>query len=890
MDFKACIGILNSDKAFDRLTQTEKETVLKDVAEEVKRLRLENKEDDMGVAIDRFIKNREGEKSIDAIIQQRNQLLNIEANRKHKSIMENFTNKFEGIMARLTGTIRMRTSGSNSIDFLQKQGAMEKQGILVKMLEDAGLWEVYMSKKIDRDIFIESWELHPGGNPGVSGNKNAEKIASILAEVMGDDMARLNRWGAWITPRRGGLIRQSWDPYTMQKYKYAEWYRDMMKEVDIDETFRNAGVVAGKEDQFWLGVYRNLTAGAHLKFDGPSDLIESGFTGSGNLAKRLSTAHRIIVFKDADAAYRMNLKYANKSLSEIINMGMVHNHRNLGLMQTMSTNPKMTLKNWINDALDDASKRLDKDPDNKVLRKEVRDLKQAQTSEEGPLWNRFKVITGETDIPGNITGAGFVHAVMNIQNMAKLGGAWVTSWADAPNIARELAFHGVDTMNSYGKMLETLTFGMDVGNRKLFSRLVGVGLDAKMGNIIARFNTNDHIPGQWSKMQQFFFKANNLIFWTDSGDKSIGSVLATWFAHNLDNFNYRDMDPDLKRAINQHGILENEFNILQKAVKEYKMSNGTKYRMLETQGIRGLTDDLVNIYLNKINNKTDKQFSKSKIARTRDELAGKYMTYIRHAVDRGVPKPGGDERAIMQRGTKAGSVLGGALRFLWQFKGFPLKVLRGPLARDTYGRGAETLNEALLKGKGDLMGLAHLILAMSIMGYASLSAMDLLRGKETRKFKANDMGHNIKLIMASMAKGGGLGLYGDFLFGQFNRYGRSPTHTLLGPTLGQFDDFWHLYSMAFQQGDFKGALNQMLRIVHGNTPFINLFYLRMFLDYFILYNLMELQNPGSTKRMETNMKRNNNQQFYISPSRVIPRGGTLNIGEIINNMGSEINR
>ena len=38
------------------------------------------------------------------------------------------------------------------------------------------------------------------------------------------------------------------------------------------------------------------------------------------------------------------------------------------------------------------------------------------------------------------------------------------------------------------------------------------------------------------------------------------------------------------------------------------------------------------------------------------------------------------------------------------------------------------------------------------------------------------------------------------------------------------------------------------------------------------------------------MKRNNNQQFYISPSRVIPRGGTLNIGEIINNMGSEINR
>ena len=43
---------------------------------------IENKEDDMGVAIDRFIKNREGEKSIDAIIQQRNQLLNIDSTSK----------------------------------------------------------------------------------------------------------------------------------------------------------------------------------------------------------------------------------------------------------------------------------------------------------------------------------------------------------------------------------------------------------------------------------------------------------------------------------------------------------------------------------------------------------------------------------------------------------------------------------------------------------------------------------------------------------------------------------------------------------------------------------------------------------------------------------------
>ena len=68
------------------------------------------------------------------------------------------------------------------------------------------------------------------------------------------------------------------------------------------------------------------------------------------------------------------------------------------------------------------------------------------------------------------------------------------------------------------------------------------------------------------------------------------------------------------------------------------------------------------------------------------------------------------------------------------------------------------------------------------------------------------------------------------------------------------------------------------------------FYLRMLLDYFIMYNLMELQNPGSLRRMESRMKKDNNQEFYISPKRVIPRGGTINIGEIISNMHKEATR
>ena len=882
MDFKNCLAILNSDKQFDGMTSSQKDTLLKEVADEVKRLRLENKEGEMDIALTKYINKKLDEDSITAVIEQRNALFNLEVTRKLKSFSGNFKNKFEAIQSYLVGTIKLRQQGNNSIDHLQKQGYMEKQGQILKLMEDNQVWSEFVSGKIDREIWQEAFELHPGGTPGKSGNPKAEKIVQILAQVLGDDIDTMNRWGAWITKRKGGLIRQTWDIYKMERAKYDTWYRDMLEHVDLEETLKD--VAPGKEKQFWLGVYRNLTSGAHLQVGQPKDLITAGFSGPGNLAKRISTAHRIIIFKDADAAYRMNQKYGAADLRETVNKTLIHNHRNIGMLQTLGTNPERMFVKWIKDMVADASKRLDADPDNKVLRKEVRDLKQAEIG-DGALWRQWKDLTGETQQPGNVTGANLVHSIMNITNMAKLGGAFITSWADSPNVAKEMSHHGISTLNSYGSMLRNLTIGMPPKTKTLVMRMIGVGLDTRMGNMVARFHHGDMIPGMWAKGQQLFFKYNLLMPWTDTHDAGIANALALHVAHNLDNFSYKTMDLDLKRTLSEHGILEHEFNAFKNAIFEHE-----GYRLLVTEKIRKLDDGVVLKYLQGVEGKPTKTFSKAKLARTRDELAGKYMTYISHAVDRGVPKPSAAERAIMQRGTKAGSAQGAALRLLFQFKGFPITVIRKSLGREVFGHGAETLTEALFKGKGNLRGLAHLIVAMTVMGYVSLITMDLLRGKEPRQFKENDMAHNVKILMASMAKGGGLGLYGDFLFGQFNRYGRSPTHTLLGPTLGQFDDVWHLYSLAFQQGDFKGALNQMLRIVHGNTPFINMFYLRMLLDYFIMYNLMELQNPGSLRRMESRMKKDNNQEFYISPKRVITRGGTINIGEIISNMHKEVTR
>jgi len=253
-----------------------------------------------------------------------------------------------------------------------------------------------------------------------------------------------------------------------------------------------------------------------------------------------------------------------------------------------------------------------------------------------------------------------------------------------------------------------------------------------------------------------------------------------------------------------------------------------------------------------------------KIQQYKDDLEDALRMYFTDRVDFAVPTPGDREQAIMKQGTQPGTPLGEALRFIMQFKSFPVTVLTKPLGRELHGAGAKSLKEALLKGNGDIKGLSHLILGTTIFGYMALAAKDASKGREPRD------PDDPKTWIAAFTQGGGLGIYGDFMFGEFNRFGRSFTATMAGPTFGQMDDIAELYSR-FIRGEDTAA--RSVRFAMNNTPGINLFYTRAALDYFLLYNIQELVNPGYLSRLESRIKQHQGQKFYIPPSSVIKYGG-----------------
>ena len=81
-----------------------------------------------------------------------------------------------------------------------------------------------------------------------------------------------------------------------------------------------------------------------------------------------------------------------------------------------------------------------------------------------------------------------------------------------------------------------------------------------------------------------------------------------------------------------------------------------------------------------------------------------------------------------------------------------------------------------------------------------------------------------KVWKAAMLKGGGLGIFGDFLFQEYSHYGRSFITEAAGPMMGVASDVFALYADA-KNGDWDKTRTQSLKLLKRNTLGQNLFYL-----------------------------------------------------------------
>jgi len=712
-----------------------------------------------------------------------------------------------------------------SIDAMGIAATERALGGLVKDLEAGGYLQAVTrrSRSFEADIMREMHRLDPESATPPTGNKAAEDIARIFNKHLDAVRLEQNEAGAWIGKIDGYIGRQSHDAYKIRgagNDAAFEAWRSVIEPRLAERTFD--GMESAGERNSWLReVWNALASGLHER-PGAEDWM--GYQGHASLAKKVSQ-QRSLHFRDADSWMEYNALYGHGTVLDAVMHGIEHGARNAQVMRVMGTNP------------DAMFTRLSRDWQQRA--KDAGNLAQVDqiAREAGRNSKLLEIAMGRPVGVQNMSWANTMATVRNLMNF-KLGGMLISSFSDLANQVATAKHNGIGVFESMSENLRGLLPG-DSSARRAAAFELGVGLDGLRASIVNKFSAIDGPQGQMAGLVRTFFKLSGQNWWTANMKEAMGILSIKNVARNADR-ELSALPEQFQTTLRRYGIEEGEWNAIRQGAA--KSLDGDM--VLPPMSVMDLSDESV-AHLTSPTRTADM---------VRRDLYDKYSTYLLDQVREGMTEPTAMTRYLATGGGQpAGSFWGEAARTMMQFKSFAATHLLRNVSRELFRDGATGT------------GIATLIAGTTALGYLSYTMKDLAAGRNPRSMDGPEDYFNA--VVRAMAQGGGLGIYGDFLFGEQNRHGGGFVETLAGPTVSSLGDAAKLIAQ-MRSGDVKGAEAGSVKFLQQNSPLaaFNLFYTRLAMDYLIFWRIQEAINPGYLRRFERNVEKQNNQTFWLSPT------------------------
>jgi len=434
----------------------------------------------------------------------------------------------------------------------------------------------------------------------------------------------------------------------------------------------------------------------------------------------------------------------------------------------------------------------------------------------------------------------------SIMAMSKLGLATISAISDIHLYAKEMKWQGRSYVGGLAEAMGRLAKIKNSQSKSEIAEQLGFINDNLIYDLAARYSSGDNLNRGFSQLQRAFFKVNALAWWTNS--LKDGAILGMGnYVGKQTKLSYKSLTPEFKRLINHYGINEKIWNHIRKMDLD-KADDGMEF--FATRKI----DDLDASIIRDIEG--NKTMSARDIEMARDNLKTRVLGMFLDRATYAVLEPDARTRGWLKMGQQAGTPTGEAIRFMGQFKAFPMafyqKMIGREMAMMKEGRNMEAL-----------MGMAGLVGGSMLFGYIAMSTKDILKGKKPKDPL------NFKTFLASMVQGGGLGIYTDFLFGNVQN-SSSALATLAGPGLTEVSKLVAAMNYAIK-GEGGKAGKQAYLSIKENIPFLNLFYIKTIFDYAIGYQMMETMSPGSLRRMEKRMQETG-QEFLLTKPSILFKG------------------
>lgn len=834
MAWAECVaGIIKAGKG--KLNENDIEAILTEIAKRAERNRnprlssaekLKEAADRMGLEVQEA-----------ALVIKRNEAMNAVKRASRRAFYDKAPTAALGLEAKLVG-VNTPFAGSRLSVAAQYDALRDNYiGGLTLDMEAAGVMGLYRSGAIDERWAAELFALNqPGGKTGVTGDKNAAKIAELIHKWQRVSVDGLNREGAWVRDYSGYITRTTHDADRIRRAGRDAWVQDLFSrefDVDLERTFGDLDSARKSLPELW----KDFATGNHQRFEGDSAAKLEDFALGRNLANKASST-RVIHFKSAAGWLAYNKKYGSGTPRETIFSALDRAARWTALMREFGTNPRAAYESdvkWLQDKL------RDEDPG-----KYAKFEKRLQA-----MQNRFDNLDGTADMPVNRMAASITSGWMAWQRLAKLGSAAIPSIGDAITKARELRYQGVNLLERWSSGITAYFKGRGVqgSERREVLDLLRAGLDGMTGRIAARFDRIDTPHGTLARMENWMFRWTGLTAMTDRQRMDSQLIMARHLGVQKIKA-FHGLKDETQRLLKLFDIGPEDWDLLRGV--DWKQINGRDY--LTPERARLIEDGRVEALLRRngtLGEDASADLVAREVGRYKEDLALKVHSLYADRGGYAVVEAGPRERAILLQGTQPGDAKGIALRLLAQFKAFPTAMIVRTWGRELYGGQGRM---------GAAAGIVETIIGGIAVGYASMVVRDLVKGRTPR-----DPTDPKTWVAALMASGVG-SIYADFAFGEYNRFGRSLLASIAGPTFAQIDDAKELIDRLAKGDDFWP---QLTRSVLNNTPFQNVWWSRGALDYLILYQLQEAMSPGYLRRMERRIKTQNDQTFWLKPSEAV---------------------
>lgn len=674
----------------------------------------------------------------------------------------------------------------------------------------------------------------------------ARELARAFTEAAEFLHARYNAAGGNIAKRDDWGMPHIWDASRMKRSGFDEEPEfQRWREAVLPRLNRNAMIdhqtgrplSDARLDQLLREGYDSTLSGGYSRREASAN------AGRGALFSRRQE-HRFLVFRSGQDWLEVNEQFGAGDPFWAMMAHIDAMSRDIALMEVLGPNPDATLR-WASDHARKLAATGRAEEVGYLSRMTGADTSPGSVQARAEVETRIKRMNDMYQIYRGVQSgpAGhFDRMVGDLSNIAiasDLGSSFFSTWSDNGfnRIARSM--QGMPELGAMRALIRT------VMDPKAKHKAVQMGLVAEAAATVMRGQgriINEFPSGELSKrLSDTTLRASLMTPWTQATRWSFGTELMGWLGDQRAT-SYRDLPQALQDTFARYGIDE------------------ARWDAMRTHGVTEAAPGVFQI------SPTSMRKAGGISASEADALAARLSQMITTEMLYAAPNATLRSRAFLGVAAAARSsspLVRFVIRSSAMYNNFSVTVMM------LYsGRGAQRMIEAGGLNAASMIGKT--LVYTTLIGALAILAKDVVNGRDPRRMDTP------AFWGAAMMQGGGLGLFGDFLFSERNRFGGGQAASISGPLIGrgvQLADATVGNAMKAVQGKETSFREDMLRVIARNTPGGSIWYLRLAYERFIIDQLQRAVDEDADagfRRRARRWERDFGAPYWWEPGQAAP--------------------